>query len=100
MGEHTLAGQVATATQALLHLADRQPHSARHTAQLKVYMSKLTPEEGSGDGWAGRNKFSLPHYSSHTQWPNSGASQAPHLMYTTTDPGITQTPQTCTQVIG
>ena len=54
-----MAGQVATATQALLHLADRQPYSARHTAQLKVYMSTLTLEEGSGDGWAGRNKW--PH---------------------------------------
>ena len=98
MGEHTLAGQVATATQALLHLADRLPHSARYTAQLKVHMSKLTPEDCSGDGRVETN--SPPHYSSHTQWPNSGASQAPHLMYTTTDPGITQTPQTCTQVIG
>ena len=78
MGEHTLAGQVATATQALLHLADRQPHSARHTAQLKVYMSKLTPEEGSGDGWAGRNKFPLPT----TLATHSGLTLEPHRLPT------------------
>ena len=39
MGEHTLAGPVATLPQ--------------NMAQLKVYMSKLAPEVDIGGGWAG-----------------------------------------------